>query len=73
MHELFVVDLTVTIGRRPVSRLNPQDLIEAQERFALWWREQTGENSIQRPAPTQNMQPLNDLLRPVTPEAGVAP
>lgn len=71
--ELKEVSLTVTIGRRPVSRLNPQDLIEAQENFALWWRDQTGETSIQRPTPDRSYRIPTEQAGPLAPEAGVEP
>ncbi len=71
--ELKEVELTITIGRRPVSRLNLQDLVDAQEQFALWWRDQTGETSTPRPAPTRGLQTPSDPLRPFTPEPGVEP
>lgn len=40
------VQITVTLGGRPVDRMNPNDMEIAQARFAEWWREQTGELSL---------------------------
>lgn len=38
--------VTVTLGRRPVSLMNPADMTEARAKFAGWWREKTGETSV---------------------------
>ncbi len=68
---LETVELPLVIGRRPVSRLNPQDLLDAQEAFASWWRQQTGELSVPRPAESPNVWPAD--ISPPKPQPGVAP
>lgn len=40
------VNVSVTLGGRPVDRMNPGDMEIAQARFAEWWRQQTGESSL---------------------------
>lgn len=65
------IELPLVIGRRPVSRLNPQDLLDAQEAFASWWREQTGEPSVPRPVESPNVRPVD--ISPPKPQPGVAP
>jgi hypothetical protein len=67
------VALTVTIGRRPVDRLNPGDLHEAQQRFAVWWRQQTGEDSIQPPETSGFPFMPPNPAQPATPEPAVVP
>jgi predicted metalloprotease with PDZ domain len=69
IHEL---NMTVTIGRRPVSRLNPDDLREAREQFAVWWGEQTSEDSIERSDKAASFQPPA-ILQPPEPEPAVVP
>ncbi|HSW45543.1 MAG TPA: PDZ domain-containing protein [Phycisphaerae bacterium] len=71
--EIREVELEVTIGRRPVSRLNADDLRDAQQHFALWWRDQTGENTLPPPGPTPFFgQPPSADPRP-SPEPEVVP
>lgn len=50
LSRLEEVELTVTLGGRPVDRMNTEDLELAQGRFAEWWKEQTGEASVRTPA-----------------------
>jgi len=66
------LDMAVTIGRRPVSRLNLGDLREAREQFAIWWGEQTTEDSIERNDATTSYQPPM-ILQPPAPEPAVVP
>lgn len=44
------VNLNVTLGGRPVDKMNPEDMEIAQARFAEWWKTQTGEASLRSPA-----------------------
>lgn len=48
------IQVTVTLGGRPVDRMNPGDMEIAQARFAEWWREQTGESSLRGGASSTN-------------------
>jgi serine protease Do len=63
------VRLTVTLGGRPVDRMNEDDMIIAQNRFADWWRSQTGEPSLRSGAapslPQLIIRPPNALPDPV--------
>ncbi len=43
--DLQQMTVPVTLGGRPVDRMNPLDMEIAQGRFADWWRAQTGETS----------------------------
>ena len=67
------LELTVTIGRRPVSRLNPDDLREAREQFAVWWEEQTREDSIERSDAPASYAPAPGVPGPPAPEPAVVP
>jgi len=66
-------DLIVTIGRRPVDWLNPADLREAQQRFAVWWRQQTGEDSIQPVGGSMFYVPPVRSVQPAGPEPAIVP
>jgi len=52
LSHLEPVRMTVTLGGRPVDRMNPQDMELAQIRFAEYWRNHTGECSLRSPIPT---------------------
>ena len=67
------VELIVTIGRRPVDWLNPADLREAQQRFAVWWRQQTGEDSIQPVGGSMFYVPPVRSVQPAGPEPAIVP
>lgn len=46
VRKLEQVELTVTLGARPVNMMNQPDKEEAQRRFATWWQKEMGERSI---------------------------
>jgi hypothetical protein len=52
------VKLAVTLGGRPVDRMNSGDMEIAQARFAEWWREQTGEGSLRSPTAAKIQVPV---------------
>lgn len=72
LSRLEQVKLAVTLGGRPVDRMNTGDLEIAQVRFAEWWREQTGEASLRQP-----MMPVMHMTVPkpstALPEPGMLP
>src|SRR5690606_23039330 len=37
------LQITMTLGRRPLDMMNEQDEVKLKEQFAAWWREQGGD------------------------------
>ncbi|HOA73199.1 MAG TPA: PDZ domain-containing protein [Phycisphaerae bacterium] len=58
------VNVAVTLGGRPVERMNPNDMEIAQTRFAEWWRAQTGEPSLRTPLTANNQLPRSATAPP---------